>query len=321
MDGDRGLPDVAIVGGSTLLGKELKELLEASDLPLGDVLLLSTRDEEGEDESAPGLSARLTDFAGEALVETPITADDVAHSAMVFLCEPGAASHPALAAARLVVDMTGEPSERGAAVVAGVNAVAPGSTWIRSPHPATVLLAHLLAALPPGTTPAAATLLLGASDAGRPGVDELMAQSQAALNMTTGPRDVFGAQLAFNLLPPFSADAALESRIEGELASILDAHRATVALVRVPIFFGIACCLHVPALLREEALGALRSAKTIALRVDEDASALDVPGEDGVIVGRVRAGASGTWIWALCDNARRGGALNALEAARSVLGV
>ncbi len=193
------LSDVAIVGGSTLLGKELAELLQASALPVAEVRLLTAREPE-----EPGLHATLTDFGGEAMVETVLSASEIEQADVVFLCDRSAHGHPALRAARLLIDVSGGPDPDAVAVVSGVNDEALGPAGrFRCPHPGAVLVAHVLHALR-GLAPddAVATVLLGASDEGRRGIDELMEQTKAALLFTTVPHSVFPQQLAFNLLPP-----------------------------------------------------------------------------------------------------------------------
>lgn len=317
-----GLLDIVIVGGATLLGREVQEALGGSTIPVGNVRLVSTR--VGEEQL--GIEARLVDFGGEALVETPIVASEIEEADLVFLCEPGAALHPAVGAATRVVDLSRSPGARGIVAVAGVNDGAyAGQRWVRSPHPASVLLCHVMHALAPlSPSGAAATVVLGASDAGRAGVDELMDQTRATLSFSTVPNSVFPRQLAFNVFAPFEprADGSdVESTIGAEVGAVAG-QRVAVALLQASLFYGVAASLHVNvAGDSERALGALADHPAIALWLDDDSSIISVAGEDSVVVGRLRVDADGgLFVWALCDNARRGGALNAVEVASRLLG-
>src|SRR5207244_2799140 len=56
------------------------------------------------------------------------------------------------------------------------------------------------------------------------------------------------------------------------------------------------------------------SAMTVA-DADEQIGTIDAAGKDEVLIAEVRGDAGGVWVWAVCDNLRRGSALNAVLAA------
>lgn len=323
MSARAGLPEVVIVGGATLLGQELKELISSRSLPISRVRLVAAAQEE----EAPGLHARLSDFGGEAVVETPLSASEFEGAAIVFICDPAVSGHPVLEAAACVIDLTRggkppDPSYRLA--IAGLEPELAAVRRIASPHPVTVMLGHVLRALAPLEPQAVvATAMIGASHSGRAGVEELLEQTRSALTFSGGPKSVFDRQLAFNLFPPFG-ERGPEGGIAAEIAALTGC-RAAVSLVTVPIFYGVAATLHLELrgaqdLAAVEAV--LRRSPDLSLKLDEDTSPVGVVGDDAVVVGALAADAArpgAFWLWTVCDNARRGGALNAVEIAEKLL--
>src|SRR4029078_13646318 len=61
----RKAPNIAIVGSTSLLGKELRELIESRALPIGPLVLLETEDDAG----------LLQEFAGEIQITQVISPD------------------------------------------------------------------------------------------------------------------------------------------------------------------------------------------------------------------------------------------------------
>ena len=199
-----------------------------------------------------------------------------------------------------------------------------------SPHPAVVLLALLLDPLRElGLSEAAAWLVQPATVHGRRGLDELMEQTRALLAFADDkPTDVFGQQLAFNVLPDRGQDpAALASQIAAAAGRRLDAgdrdrpgqrlpqlHRQRFGRVRRrprrrgdsrPLWAPIPCSSHTTP---TAGRGRDRSRPPAAARCCS---------------GRITpaAGPPGRyWLRAVMDNLTRGGAINALEIAAAVLG-
>jgi aspartate-semialdehyde dehydrogenase len=216
-------------------------------------------------------------------------------------------------------------------VVAGVNLEAArfsanGSGRILlSPHPAVILLAHLLHPLAAqGLEEAVATVVQPASVQGDPGLDELFEQTRQIVAMTQRrPTPIFGAQLAFNLLPvPAPA---------GDLASTLAAvlpgrHPLSLQLLQGGIFHSLAASVFVR-------LAGAAGTKAVRRALAEHAhlelvkkpahlGPIDAAANERILVGAVQEAsglAGGHWLWAVMDNLTRGGALNAVEIAEAVL--
>jgi aspartate-semialdehyde dehydrogenase len=93
--------------------------------------------------------------------------------------------------------------------------------------------------------------------------------------------------------------------------------------MRVPVLVGHGQAIWVETeepLSPEEAMEALASAPHVA--VDELATPKDAAGRDEVLIGRVRQDVTdpkGLAIWAVCDNLRKGAALNAVQIAEALL--
>lgn len=316
---------LAVLHPTTLVGKELVDLLaERPDLASDLRLLSLDMDEVG----------ALTEAAGAATLvavadETEIEAADV-----LVVCGPLAPYRRLLEARRsdstLVVLAPDAGPDDGTPVVAGVNLDdARRGEAIVSPHPAAVLVAHLLhPLLPHGLVAAAATVLQPVSVYDRPGLDELFAQAGRMVSMQSqSPSDLFGGrQLAFNLWPAPKPPPGLLHELRASLGETAADVPLTLSLLQSPVFHGFAATVHVEleddpgeVELRER----LAENELVELYEPEDEERddlgpIDVAAQEKVLVGAVQrdpeaAGArQGYWVWAVMDNLTRGGALNGL---------
>jgi aspartate-semialdehyde dehydrogenase len=318
---------LAIVHPGNLLGKELRETLGrgATGLSWKEVLLLSTAEEE---------VGTLTEVGGAAAVVQryePGSLDDVS---VAFFCGPIGANRaplaelpPEVTAVVLSPDAT---LADGYPVVAGINSRPSGTgnggpSVLVSPHPAVILLAHLLqplAAFAPRE--AVATVILPVSLYDDPGIEELFEQTRQIVAMTQRRRSaIFGAQLAFNLLPAERAEERAED-IVATLAAVMPAPLPlSVQLVQGGIFHCLALSLHVRCAAAAPSLPAVRRALAASPFVEpakdpRHLGPIDAAASDKVLVGGTHKDERGVWIWAAMDNLTRGGALNALEIAASV---
>lgn len=308
---------IAILHPTNLLGKELRETLENRATRFTDIRLFSTRkDEIGTLTEAAGAAAIVQEYDPESLQGVPVA----------FLCGAIADNRKVLAelppettAVVLSLDAT---LDDGVPVVAGVNsdAAVPGRALL-SPHPAVVLLAHLLHPLRNlDPREAVATLIQPASVRDDAGIEELFEQTRRIVAMTQrAPSPVFGHQLSFNLLPtqlPVDPLAA-------ELHAVLGGPPAALQILQGGVFHSFSASLYV----RLGGNPTLQAVKK-ALSDNPHLEAADRPkhlgpieaaASDKVIFGTVRKDdAGGFWLWAVMDNLTRGGALNAIEIAEMV---
>lgn len=133
----------------------------------------------------------------------------------------------------------------GVAVVAGVNEKSVGDdAHFCSPHPVTVCLAPVVDVLASisGVASFEVTAMMPASEAGSAGVKALAAQTARLLNGQPIANDVFGVQLAFNVVAPALGDViATQNRIVADMRAVCrnPQLQGRVLLVTVPVFFGM----------------------------------------------------------------------------------
>jgi aspartate-semialdehyde dehydrogenase len=305
---------VAIVHPTGLLAKEIRETLEQRGAGRPEIRLLSSRAEE---------IGSLTEIAGAAAIVQRFEAEGLERVETAFFCGPIAANRPLLAtvpaATTAVVLSTDATIDDGAPAVAGVSIPKPArGRPLLSPHPAVVLLAHLLAPLRAySPEQVIATLVQPASLADDPGLEELFEQTRRIVAMSgRPPKTVFGAQLAFNLLPAVTV-AEVVAR---QLAAVLAGPAVSLQLLQGGVFHGLAVSLYFR-LAAMPTLPAVRKAlaQSPYLATADDPRHLgpiDAAAQDKVLVGSLRRDeAGGFWLWAVMDNLTRGGASNALEIA------
>ena len=330
-----GLLRVAIVGASTLKGKELKEVLEAGSFPAVDVKLLD------DDESLGQLDA----VGDEATFIQSVLPETLEHLDLAFFASEPAFTRKHWGTARgagaAIVDLSyALEDEPGVPVRSpwieqelGNGAAALEARVIATAHPAaTVLALLLLRAQKAGALErVAATVCEPASEHGRRGIDELHQQTVSLLSFQSLPRKVFDAQVTFNLLARYGEKAAptLESTERRILEHFrrLTAERVPVpsmVLVQAPIFHG-----HVFSLYLETAgkvsLGDLarvmEGGHIVVPPGSEDApSNVSAAGQDQVQLA-LRADPArenAFWLWATADNLRIS-ALTAVECATALV--
>lgn len=309
---------IAILHPTNLLGKELRETIEARH-PDWDLRLLSTREDE---------IGTLTEIAGTAALVGRWEPESLQGVDLAFFCGSMEDNRPVLSALPAetlgIVLSFDATTEDGLPVVAGVNSSVAGTSRVLvSPHPAAVLLSHLLfplRGLSPGDV--VATVVLPVSMRDEKGLEELFENTRQIVAMTRRtPTPVFGTQLAFNLLPSLqSADLAT-----AQLHAVL-AGSPTVSLqfLQGAVFHSVSASLYVR-LGGEAGVQALRKALAASPLLETAdkprlLGPIDSAASDKVLLGSVRKDESGGfWLWAVMDNLTRGGALNALEIAESLL--
>lgn len=224
---------LAILNSETLIGKELKQALKGRHELWAEVRLLTT--------VADDIGVVTEGVDGAAFVQE-LSAGSLQGVDILIACPgpqpPDGAWLPH--GATLVQLDPGEPVADGVIVVAGVNLerARPGTVLV-SPHPSVVALGLLLDPLRQyGLEQAACWALLPASARGQEGIDELLEQTRSILSFRSDqPQEVFGHQLAFNILP---------SNVQGsELASQLtDVFNGEVVpsmqILQAGVFHGIA---------------------------------------------------------------------------------
>jgi len=172
------------------------------------------------------------------------------------------------------------------------------------------------------------------SGAGKEGMDELFNQTKGSFVHDLPTVEQFTKPIAFNVIPhidKFMDDGSTkeEWKMAVETRKILDPDIQVFATcVRVPVFIGHAEAVHVEfenPITVAQATAALKKAPGVSVfDKREDAgymTPLDVAGEDDVFVSRLRKDPTvphGLAFWRVCDNLRKGAALNAIQIAEEM---
>ncbi len=325
---------LALFDATTLTARAVKEQLLERSFPIASIRLFgSSRDAE----------ANLSEFGGEAMLVSVPDIDALGKLDIGFLCgtpEEGARYLDWAARRNFVaIDLTSAASQAGEAplVHAAVNphAIPAGPALIATPHPVSLFVAGLLAPLRRecGLRSASIVAFQPASQFGGEGIEELHKQTTAMLAFQDIPQEVFGRQVAFNLIPSFPGlppavpaggrPEAIEREVERVIGDRFD---LSVALIQAPVFHCQSVLAHVVlenGRQRDDILQAYSRAGDI--QVADEAQGLtpvDRAGKSGTLVSGVQpAGAAGAfWLWAVLDDQRSGSALNAVRIAEAALG-
>lgn len=326
--------NIAVVGATGVVGRQLLEILEERDFPVAQLRLLASERSDGE----------FLDFRGDSVLVQSLDEEAFAGIDLVFFCAPASVS--ALfcpVAARLgavCIDLSGawridadvplvlpevNPQEivraRGKKIIAIPGAAAAALAVALGPLHHLSPLRRLVV-----------TSVQSVSGAGQAGIDELRVQCGELLNGRPCDAKVFPRQIAFNCLPQnglFDADGvdAEESALAHDLRRLLDLPDlgVSVTAVRVPVFYGYSAAVNVEAqgaLPLRQARAALAATPGVTL-IDEPSEGdyptpVDAAGQDEVQVGRLRVDGSrpgGLDLWLAADNLRAGAALPAVRVA------
>jgi len=319
---------VAVVGAATPAGLHLRDALAERGVPGASVDLYGNS--QGE--------AVLSEYDGEArLVQEPHSVEGAGHE-VLFLCERGEASRKVAGAIRpgtLVVDLVAclDDGERLPRVHMDINPEAAQGRRLAVPHPLSILLADLLRPLDRelGVEEAVAVILRPAIDFGRDGVEELRGQTVGLLNFGQVPSEVFGRQLAFNVIPQAGLageERRLEERIRLDVMEVLGWERGRLALrmLAVPVFYGH--CLQLRLRFRSAAtpqgIGRALQGATVALPGDAEARStpVDVSEERTTSFYEIAEdGLGGYWLLAVAGETERRGAEHAVRRAAALAGL
>lgn len=318
----------AILHPSGLTAKELRAQLDARPDLVREQRLLSTDEEE---------IGTLTESGGGAAVVQRFSSEALDGVDILFLCGRAAISRVALAALppgmRAVLMSLDATPEDAPPRVAGVNLGEGGSEAalppvVLSPHPASVLLAHLLHPLRDlGLRRVEATLLQPVSVFGADALDQLFEQARNLLSFqAAGESTHWQRQLAFNLLAHEAGGESNADVVRATTDTLLGGAVAVSAqIVQAGVFHGLAASVHL-ACEPDPGIEALRDAYLHRPWVRwADVGPLgptDAATTDDVLLGHLRAesGRPGSyWLWSVMDNLTRGGASNALAIAEALL--
>lgn len=325
----------AIVGAAALKGKEVAEMLNERNFPAADIRLLD------DDESMGQLEA----MGDEISFIQRVRAEQFENVDFTFFASDEETTRAnwkdARDAGSAIIDLSASlENEPGASV---------RSLWVErergqmptpelqpgpcvTAHPVAVTLALLLlrARKAGAIRRAVATIFEPASEHGQRGMDELHQQTVNLLSFQPLPKEVFDAQVAFNMVARYGQKSqqaldSVEARILRHYQKIAgaDAPQPALLLLQAPIFHGyaLAVFLETDRLVDVQAWAEVLAGDHITIPGTEEDSPSNVStaGQADIQLSLKidPAQPNGIWLWVAADNLRIS-ALTAVECAESM---
>ena len=313
----------AIVGASSLLGKELASELSVASTVVWDLKLL--------DAALPdaGLASGQISAAGdEAVLIQTIEPGAFDGMDVVFFAGDVATTRKhwkeAKTAGAKIVDLSavldGEPGVVvRSALMDAKEPVVPGAQIVVPAHAAAVMLALVMTRLRVrwGDAKGFATVMEPASQQGSAGLDEMHQQTVALLSFQGVSKDLYDEQVAFNLSAALGVEAKVDlakigARVRSDLATIAGkeaANAVAMQLLQAPVFNGYTASMFVE-LNGDGGLGDVETALEgglLSLSIGDDVAPSNFSAtEQGQILMSIRketsAKAAGYWLWMAVDN-------------------
>lgn len=327
---EQGSNRIVIAGASSLLGAELRSLLEESRFAGAEFRLV-------DEEIAAGV---LTEAGGEPAVIQPVEEGTFERAGKIFFTGSADFTRANLGAAKSakaqIIDLSGAMAgETGTSSwfpkldtllarkfpkEAGIFAIPTAA--------ATVASSLALGLFKIGVSPMAVICFQAVSEAGRAGIEELESQTGQLLSFQGMGQPVFDTQVAFNLLDRFGPNSKqklheVRERLRAETLSCVDkkAILPALQLIHAPVFYGTAftaCAELAPGTKIEEVMAACENA---GFMFPPDGAAgpsnVSVAGERVAHLARPEEDPSqpgAWWFWGAADNIRLPAA-NALKLA------
>ena len=326
--------NVAVVGATGAVGREMVKVLEERKFPVNKLKLLASERSAGE----------KIEFMGEEIT-VEVLGEDSFDDIDIGLFSPGAKVSAVYApiaarAGAVVIDNTSyfrmDPDVP--LVVPEVNPHAikdyTKKGIIANPNCSTIQMVVVLKPLHDFARIKRVVVATyqSVSGAGKEAMDELHDQTVAILNFREFKPRVFPHQIAFNVLPHI--DVFLENgytkeemKMVNETKKIMEDESIQVSptTVRVPVFIGHSEAINIEferPITAEQARDILSKAPGVVVVDDPSKNEYPLPihsaGRDEVFVGRIREDFTvphGLNLWCVADNLRKGAATNAVQIA------
>lgn len=329
--------NVAVLGATGLVGRQIIETLEERKFPIDTLYLLASERSAGED----------IKFAGEDIEVIDVETFDFTNAHIALFSAGGSVSEKyapiAAEAGCVVIDNTSHfrYDYDVPLVVPEVNPEALSDfrnrNIIANPNCSTI---QMMVALKPiydayGIDRINVTTYQSVSGGGKKAVDELAKQTANLMNARPLENDVFPKQIAFNVIPQIDSFedngyTREEMKMVWETQKIFGDSSVMVnpTAVRVPVFYGHAEAIHLETRMPvdvEHVKQLLNDAPGVEYIEDEQdypTPVTDASGNDAVYVGRVRQDIShphGLNLWVVSDNTRKGAATNSVQIAELLI--
>lgn len=324
--------NIAIMGATGVVGREMLKILEERDFPVNNLRLLASERSVG-----LKLTFKEQDIPVELLTHDSFKGIDL------VLSSPGASvskvfTPSAVKAGAVVVDNTSafrmEPDVPLVVPEVNPHRIKEHKGIIANPNCSTIQMVVVLKPIydAVGIKRIVVSTYQSVSGAGKKAMNALEKETRDLLNSLGIGTPTLPHQIAFNLIPQI--DIFLENfytkeemKMVNETRKIMEAPdlKITATCVRVPVFIGHSESVNIETekkITREEAINIL--SKAPGVKVVDDVTKNEYPfpimaaGKDEVFVGRIREDESipnGLNLWIVADNLRKGAALNAVQIA------
>jgi len=323
---------VAIVGATGAVGQEMLSVLQKRKFPVSQLTLLASERSEGK---------RLRFGEDEITVRT-LTKDAFKGVEIALFSAGGSRSkafaRPAVEAGAVVIDNSSafRMDDDVPLVVPEINpeAIKQHKGIIANPNCSTIAMVVPLNPLHRafGVKRVMAATYQASSGAGAAAMEELVAETRAALDGKPFQRKVFPQQYAFNLFP-HNSPMLDNGYCEEEIKMVRETHkimgdpsiRVNATCVRVPVLRAHSEALNIELhrdVTVDEVYAVLSNAPGLTIHEDRArnrwATPVDASGHDPVLVGRIRKDLSQPNtidLWLVSDQLLKGAALNAVQIA------
>ena len=326
------MKNVAILGATGAVGREMLKILEERDFPVGELRLLASARSVGTEMKYKGSVVKTQEATNDAFKGVDIVLgaaeNDIAQAFAPAIKASGAVFVDNSSAFRLdpevpliVPEINGADAKNNKGIIANPNC----STII------TLMAVYGINKLSPIKSMVAATYQ-ATSGAGIGGPKELMAEVDALAKGESYTPSVFQYQIAYNLIPQIGGfgdngytSEEMKMQNEGRKIMHLPEMLVTCTCVRVPVVRShsiSATFVTERPVSVEEAKEAVRNSKGCMLVDDPENKRypmpLDTSDQDLVYVGRIRkdlTNPNGLTLWCCGDQVRKGAATNAVQIA------
>jgi aspartate-semialdehyde dehydrogenase len=311
---------IALVGADTLLGREIKEVLETG----GGIAI---------DSFAANGEANFGDEEGEAVFRQALDANTIEGSGALVVAGSPEGAQKALAIARnqggkiKLIDCTGALDQQPESRIFSAETAVPPDSWLLVvAHPAAEVISSLLRKLSAYQPAARAVIEIfePASERGQLGMTELQQQTTGLLSFKALEKKVYDTQVSFAMVPAYGENSAyrldaIEQRIERHIASLMGAvvsgspavPMPSLRLIQAPVFHGHTISAWVEFSGHADAgrVANVLSSADIDVRTAEHEmpSNAGIAGQSGFSVGDIRVDRNNSraiWLWAVADNLR-----------------
>jgi len=323
--------NVAVVGATGAVGREMQKTLEERDFPYNKLKLIATERSAGKKFKIKGK---------EHVVEAikPGIFEDIDIALFSIGSSPSKEIVPqAVKEGAVVIDNSNafRMDDNVPLVVPEINPeeIKNNNGIIANPNCSTIQLVVVLKPLyeMAGIKRIVVNTYQAVSGTGKAAIDELDKQVRDYVNNKELKSEVYPHQIAFNILPHIdvffdNGYTKEEMKMVRETRKILndDKLAITATAVRVPVFYGHSEAVNIELeedITTDELRKSLQETEGIKI-VDEYPVTIMTENDDDVLVGRIRRDNSienGFNLWVVANNLRKGAALNAVQIAEKLV--